>query len=128
MTNREIALKIIANASESNAKFEKVKTALKEYIDWASKVNKDVFEVMLDEKVFLAVCTEITDIMLPNDKLSESLSVKMPFWLKPFIGIILPAVKTPFIAYLIGLIDARILDHHCGPDWYIRLRNLALQK
>lgn len=128
MTNREIALKIISNVQVGSSKLEDLKKALKDYIDWASKANKDVFEIMPEEKVFLDVCAEMTDILLPNDKLAESLSSKMPFWLKPFIGIILPAVKIPFIAYLIKLVDARVLDHHCGPNWYVRLRDLAIKK
>lgn len=126
MTEREIAVQVVDNVKVGGDKFNALKKAAKEYVAWAAQKNKEVFTEMVDESKFLAVCGELADIALPDTEVKDELNKKAPFWLKPFIGVIVVTFKKPLFALILNGVDQKILDKKLSPDWYNKLRELAL--
>ena len=127
MTNTELALEVVANVKEGTEKLEELKTAVQVYIDWAAKQNKSTFEQMHDESTFFGVCKGLGNIALPDKTLVEAIKKQAPFWVKPFVGTIVSQSKMPLFGAIISLLDTHLLDKRLGPDWYIRLRELAIR-
>lgn len=127
MTSKEIAVQIVLNVEEGGAKFEALKKAILDYVNWAAQENKEVFSYMNDEQTFLDVCKELANLTLPNDKLKNDVSKNAPFWIKPFIGVIIDTFKLPLIAFILNTIDKQVLDKKFGDSWYLKLREIALK-
>jgi hypothetical protein len=125
MTSKEIAVQIVANVEEGGAKFEALKKAITDYINWAAQENKEVFTDMDNEQLFLDVCKELANLTLPSEKLKAETSKNAPFWLKPFIGVIVDTFKLPLIAFILNTIDKQVLDKRFGDNWYLKLREIA---
>ena len=125
MENREIAKQIVDNVAIGGQKLEAVKAAVQEYITWVAQTNKSIMDEIADEKAFLEVSENVADILLPDEKLAAAIAVKAPFWLKPFVNIIVSISKIPLLACVAEGLDKAVLDKYLSPQWFLKLKALA---
>ena len=125
MDNREIAKQIIDNVAIGGQKLEAVKAAVQAYVTWVAQTNKSIMDEIGDEKDFLEVSENVADILLPDAKLAAAITVKAPFWLKPFVNIIVSVSKIPLLACVAEGLDKAVLDKYLSPQWFLKLKALA---
>ena len=122
MDTKTIAQMIVANGVNDVSEVMEFKSSFVALAIKLLKQNAEPIIAIKDEQQFFDVITEIINEELTDEKIKAMIDKYIPFFVKPFEGMIISQVKGIVVGLIIKTLHEQVLDKYAGETWFEKLQ------